>query len=136
MNPISRFFRSLQHAIQGLADVFKAEQSFRLQVGISVIAVGLGVLFQLAWWEFILVLLLCGAVLVLEIVNSILERLADAVHPRLSSMVREVKDMMAGAVFLTAVVALIIGVIIFYPHFQDIWCAILNSCERRGEGSA
>lgn len=136
MNPLSIFLRSLRHACRGLSDVFKAEQSFRLQVGITVVVIALSVLFQLAWWEFFLLFLLCGAVLVLEIVNSILERLADAVHPRLSPMVREVKDMMAGAVLLTSLLALIVGLIIFYPHFEEVWCAIIDSCVRRGEGAA
>lgn len=136
MNPLQIFLRSLRHACRGLGDVFWAEQSFRLQTGITLVAIALSILFHLEWWEFLLVFLLCGAVMVLEIVNSILERLADAVHPRLSPMVREVKDMMAGAVLLTSLFALITGIIIFYPHFNEVWCAILDSCVRRGEGSA
>ena len=136
MNPVMVFLRSLRHACRGLGDVFWAEQSFRLQVGLTIIVLALSVLFGLQWWEFILLFLLCAAVLVLEIVNSILERLADAVHPRLSPMVREVKDMMAGAVLLTSLVALTVGVIIFYPHFHQLWCVILDTCVRRGEGAA
>ncbi len=133
MSPIAVFVRSLRHALRGLGDVFRAEQSFRLQVLVTLAVIVGAVVFRLEWWEFFLLFLLCGAVLVLEIVNSILERLADAVHPRLSPMVREVKDMMAGAVLLTSMVALTVGLIIFYPHFHDAWCAILNSCVRRGE---
>jgi diacylglycerol kinase len=64
--------------------------------------------------------------MVLEIVNSIMERFADAVQPRMSSMVREVKDMMAGAVFLTALTAAAIGIMIFYPHFKTLLYAILG----------
>lgn len=131
MSPLRLFVRSLRHALRGLLDVARAEQSFRIQIFISLLAVCFSLLLPLSTWERILVLLLCSAVMVLEVLNSIMERFADAVQPRLSSMVREVKDMMAGAVFLTALTAGVIGVMIFYPHFYDLVCAILESCGGR-----
>ena len=131
MSPIRLFARSVRHAWRGLLDVARAEQSFRLQLAASGLVVVLAFTLPLVSWERILVILLCSAVLVLEIVNSIMERFADAVQPRLSSMVREIKDMMAGAVFLTSLTALVIGIMIFYPHFVDIVCAILQVCGGR-----
>lgn len=131
MSPFRLFYRSIRHALRGILDVARAEQSFRLQLAISAVTLGLAVILPLETWERILVFLLCSAVLVLEIVNSIMERFADAVQPRLSPMVREVKDMMAGAVFLTAITAGIVGVMIFYPHFYNLACAILESCGGR-----
>ncbi|HRH32447.1 MAG TPA: diacylglycerol kinase family protein [bacterium] len=131
MSAFRLFLRSMRHALRGISDVAKAEQSFRLQLAIALLTLGLAIILPLLTWERILVLLLCSAVLVLEILNSIMERFADAVQPRLSPMVREVKDMMAGAVFLTAVTAGVIGVMIFYPHFYNLACAILESCGGR-----
>jgi undecaprenol kinase len=127
MSPLHLFFRSLRHAVRGLIDVARAEQSFRFQIFISLIVLCFALLLPLATWERVLVILLCGAVMVLEIVNSIMERFADAVQPRLSSMVREIKDMMAGAVFLAALTAAVIGVMIFYPHLSTLVYAILAS---------
>lgn len=131
MSPWRLFWRSLRHAREGIIEVARAEQSFRLQLGVSVIALGLAWVFPLETWERVLVLLLCSAVLVLEILNSIMERFADAVQPRLSSMVREIKDMMAGAVLITAITSGIIGVLIFAPHFYRLACDILLSCGGR-----
>jgi diacylglycerol kinase len=131
MSPIRLFARSVRHAWRGLLDVARAEQSFRLQLVASGLVVILAFTLPLISWERILVILLCSAVLVLEIINSIMERFADAVQPRLSSMVREIKDMMAGAVFLTSLTALVIGIMIFYPHFVDLVCAILQACGGR-----
>lgn len=126
MNPVRLFIRSVRHAVRGLLDVARAEQSFRLQLAIGGLTLVLAALFPLAIWERILILLLCSSVLVLEILNSVVERFADAVQPRLSSMVREIKDMMAGAVFLTSITAFIIGGLIFYPYFIDLVYAILD----------
>lgn len=131
MSPLRLFFRSLRHATRGILDVARAEQSFRFQISISIIVICISWLLPLETWERVLVLLLCSAVMVLEILNSIMERFADAVQPRLSPMVREVKDMMAGAVFLTALTAGAVGIMIFYPHFYTLVCAILDFCGGR-----
>ncbi len=131
MSPIRLFCRSLRHALRGVFEVMRAEQSFRLQLMLSGLVIGCAVVFPLDTWERILVLLLCSAVLILEILNSILERLADAVQPRLSSMVREIKDMMAGAVFLAALTAALVGIVIFYPYFYNLACVILELCGGR-----
>ncbi len=110
------FFKSLKNAWRGLCDIARTEQSFRIQLFVGVGVLLCVILLPLQVWERILLLLLVVSVLVLEIVNSIFERLADAVHPRLNPMVREVKDMMAGAVLLATVSAAIVGAVLILPH--------------------
>ncbi len=123
------FIRSLKNALRGLSEIFWTEQSFRIQVLATVIVAGLLVVLDLAAWQRILLGLLCSAVLILEILNSIIERVADAVQPRLSPMVRDVKDMMAGAVLLTAVTALVVGTAILYLPVWEKVCAIIYYCK-------
>lgn len=123
------FFRSLHHALRGLSELFWTEQSFRIQVLATVVVGVLMVVLDLAAWQRILLILLCAAVLVLEIVNSIIERVADAVQPRLSPMVKDVKDMMAGAVLLTAITAVVVGIAILYVPVQEFVCAIIHYCK-------
>jgi diacylglycerol kinase len=55
-------------------------------------------------------------VLVLELLNTSIEHLVDLVKPRLNEYVKEVKDVMAGAVLLASVFAVIIGAVIFWGH--------------------
>lgn len=111
------FLRSLRHALRGLTDTFRTEQNFRMQLIIAGVVICASFLFRVEIWEGIVVILLSAGVLVLEIMNTIVERLADAVQPRLSHMVREVKDMMAGTVLLASLASISVGVLIFYPHF-------------------
>ncbi|MBI1908531.1 diacylglycerol kinase [Candidatus Uhrbacteria bacterium] len=108
-----RFLRSLRYALRGLVTVARAEHSFRVQLLIGTAAIACAIVLPLATWERILVFLMTAAVLVLEVINSIVERIVDAVHPRLSPMVREVKDMMAGTVFLSSLAAVVVGVMVF-----------------------
>lgn len=115
MISFSSFFRSLRHALRGLKTVAHNEHSFRLQLlGLIGIVIGLFVL-DLAVWEQIILILLSAAVLIMEVLNSIVERITDGLKPRLSPMVKEVKDMMAGAVLLTVLASSIIGLMIFVP---------------------
>lgn len=74
------------------------------------------ILFPLHSWERVILLLATVAVLVLELLNSMVERLADLVKPRMHGYVHDIKDLMAAAVFLTALFALAIGVFIIWPH--------------------
>ncbi|MFA5946542.1 MAG: diacylglycerol kinase family protein [Patescibacteria group bacterium] len=129
MISLRAFFKSFHHALRGLAELFKTEQSFRLQVLATIIVGGLLIGLDLAAWQRILLILLCSAVLILEIINSIIERVADAVQPRLSPMVKDVKDMMAGAVLLTALTALVVGTAILYLPVWEKVCAIIQYCK-------
>lgn len=112
--------------MRGLGDIAAAEQSFRLQLVVGAAIVALMFVVDLASWEKVLLVLLIAAVLVLEIVNTILERIADAVEPRVSPMVREIKDMMAGAVLITALTAAIVGVMILGPHLYPVWYTLFS----------
>ena len=109
------FFRSLGYALEGLREVARREQSFRLQL-LAAVVVAVAVSFlHLAAWQNILLILMVSAVLVLEVINSIFERIADALKPRLSPVVKEVKDMMAGAVLIASLTAVLVAAMIFWP---------------------
>lgn len=116
------FLKSIRHAWRGLRDIARAEQSFRIQLFMAAIVLVCVTVLPLDVWERILLVLLTVSVLVLEIVNSIFERLADAVHPRLHPMVREIKDMMAGAVLLAVITAAGVGAVIVFPHIFALLC--------------
>lgn len=117
---IKQFIRSLKHAIDGLRFVASREQSFRLQIFVAIFVLVAVAVLDLAIWQKILLILLVCAVLVLEVINSIFERIADALKPRLNPVVKEVKDMMAGAVLLTAVTSAVVAAMIFWPYFQSL----------------
>lgn len=127
MISIRLFMKSMRNAWRGLGDIARAEQSFRIQLLVGGGVFLCAALLPLVLWERILLVLLVVSVLVLEIVNSIFERLADAVHPRLHPTVREIKDMMAGAVLLAAVTAAIVGCVIILPHVIALACGGVGS---------
>lgn len=116
--PLS-FLKSLKHAWRGLRLCFRTERSFRIQVAGTVLVTGLAILFPLQTWERVSLAFVVMVVLVLELINSSLERLVDLVKPRLHEYVGDVKDLMAGAVLVAASAAVVVGFLLFWPHLID-----------------
>ena len=105
--------------MRGVSVVFNAEQSFRIQVVGAICAIVAATVFQISTYQFLIVLLLIGAVLTLEIINTIFERLVDSFQPRIHPVVRDIKDIMAGAVLIASVVSLLVGIVIFWPYVAE-----------------
>ena len=97
--------------------MFATEQSFRIQLMASCLVLLFAAYFWVTVFEWIIILLLIGFVLVLELVNSVFERIVDTFKPRIHPAVKDMKDMMAAAVFFASLMAAGIGLVIFLPHF-------------------
>lgn len=109
---------SVAYALRGLKIVFWQERNFQLQTISALIVFGLMFLFPLSAFERITLILVIALVLLLELTNTALEYTLDIFRPRIHPTVGIVKDIMAGAVLLASLAALIIGTLIFLPHFQ------------------
>ncbi len=108
--------KSIRHAWRGLRLCFKTERSFRIQTAIFLGLIVVTVLLPLTTGERFILLSVAMFVLVLELLNSALERLVDLIKPRLDPYAGDAKDLMAGAVLLASGFALVIGVVILLPH--------------------
>jgi diacylglycerol kinase len=53
----------------------------------------------------------------MELLNTALEYFTDLLKPRLNHYVKLVKETMAAAVLVTALTAVVVGLMIFIPHF-------------------
>lgn len=110
----------MSYALSGLRIVFREEQSFRLQLLAAVFVLAAAAALGLTNLEKIILILVSSSVLVLELINSIFERVADLLKPRLHVYVETIKDIMAAAVLLASLAALVIGIIIFWPHLSSL----------------
>ncbi len=117
---LRKLAHSFMHAGKGLGHVFRSEQNFRIQLLVSFFVFLLSIMLPLQTWQRIVVALLILLVLLVEILNTIFEYLSDLLKPRFNHYVGIVKDVMAGAVLLTSVAAVIIGLMIFYPYLKDM----------------
>lgn len=118
---LPRLISSFADAARGLKHVFKSEQNFRIQVLLGCLVLAAAFYLPIRDWELILLILLVLLVLLVEILNTTFEYFSDLLKPRLHHYVYVVKDIMAGAVLLTSIVALVVGSIIFYPHLVELF---------------
>ena len=116
MNMITESVQSFRHAFRGLLLAFRTERSFRLQIAAALVVIFLCFILPFRGWERALLLLATASVLVLELINSMVERLIDLVKPRMHLYVRDIKDLMAAAVLLASMFAAALGVLILWPY--------------------
>lgn len=118
---IKKFHRSLKHAFDGLAYAVVHERNFRIELFIAVLVLVLIFLFKIKNWEAIVLILMIMWVLIAELINTVLERIVDILKPRIHPYARLIKDLMAAAVLISALVAIVVGVIIFYPYLKELF---------------
>lgn len=116
----SRFIDSLRHAWSGLLLAFSSEKSFRLLLMASCGVFVIIALLPLKDWERVMMLLATGSVLVLELLNSMIERLVDLVKPRMHGYVHDIKDLMAATVLLASLFAFAVVSFIVWPHLGEV----------------
>jgi len=88
----------------------------KIHLVMAVLAAAGGVLFKITRGEWGLLVLTIFLVLTAETVNTALEKTVDLVTSEYHPLARTAKNAAAGAVLLTALNAVIMGFIIFYPH--------------------
>ncbi|NJW51360.1 diacylglycerol kinase [Salinimicrobium oceani] len=104
------------YAIKGAWLLLKHEPSIQVQFVLAILVTAAGFYFDITATEWILQLLAIGLVMGTEGLNTAIENIADFVHPDYHIKIGLIKDVAAGAVFFTAVIAAIIGVIIYFPY--------------------
>ena len=118
---LKRLQRSFKYAMHGFVYVFKNEQNFQIQLSIGFLVVLAVIFFKVQIWQAIILLMLITLVLVLELINTIFERIIDILKPRIHSYVEIIKDIMAAAVLIASFGSTIIALLIFMPYFLALF---------------
>ena len=91
-----------------------------MQFLIGVIVIFFMIFFGLNPIEDSILLLTIIVVLSLELINSQIEKFLDIIHPEHHPRVKIIKDYSAGAVLLSAIGSVIIGILIFWPYIINL----------------
>lgn len=110
---MKRFFRGFVFALQGIRVAFREQLNIRIQSGIAILVVAAGFYFGITALEWCVVLLTIALVIGLEMINSAIENLVDLITRDYHPLAGKVKDIAAGAVLIAAVLAVVVGVIVF-----------------------
>jgi len=108
-------FNSFKYAFRGILDALKSETNLKIHFIISIIVILFAIYFKFSTVEFAILFLTISLVIILEFINTTVEKLSDIIHPDKSEEVRVVKDISAGAVLLGAIASIVIGIFLFLP---------------------
>lgn len=109
------FSKSLFAAFKGLI-LAGNERNIRIHFIAAMLVTIAGFVLEISLTKWMIILILFALVISIELINSALERLANMVEPNENFHIRDLKDIAAGAVLLTSIVSVIIGIIIFAPY--------------------
>jgi diacylglycerol kinase len=98
--------------------MLRNEQNFQIEVLLGFFVIALMFIFSIRGLEKVALFFVIFSVLVMEIINTIFERVVDILKPRVHPYAQLIKDIMAAAVLIVSVGSIVIGVIIFYPYFR------------------
>ena len=112
---IKRLRKSFGYAFKGIDDVIEHEPNMKIHVVVAILVVIMAFILKVSIIEWIILVLLIGAVLAAETINTTIENLVDMYTKEYDEKAKIVKDTAAGTVLIFAITSAIIGLIIFIP---------------------
>jgi diacylglycerol kinase (ATP) len=111
---------SFSFALQGALHCLKNERNFRLHFLAAFISMVMAVILKCSALEFLIIVFAIALVLMAEMFNTAIEAMVDiACGDKLNPMAKIAKDVSAGAVFLGAVNACVVGYVILVRKLLD-----------------
>ena len=108
--------RSVRHAIRGILRMIRCQHNAWVHAVATVVVLAAAFLLRISAADWCWIILAISIVWTAEALNTAFEFLADAASPAFHPLIRDAKDVAAGAVLLTAAAAAVIGGIVFWPY--------------------
>lgn len=109
----SLFWRSLGQAYRGILYSWKTQSHLRFHIFAAILVFSAAWWVKLTRWEWIVLILTVGSVIAAEVMNTAIEIVVDLVQPNFHPLAGMAKDVAAGAVLVTAIQAIIVGIVLF-----------------------
>jgi diacylglycerol kinase (ATP) len=103
--PMERLLRATINSWHGLLAAARSEEAFRLELIALVLAIPVAFLLAEQAWKRLALIAVVAFVLVVELLNTAIEKLADRVNLAIDPQIGRVKDMGSAAVGLALLIA-------------------------------
>ena len=120
-----KFARSVSYAVNGIK-LGMLERNMKIHLMAAVLVTILGFFFQVSRIEWAILLVCVGCVISMELCNTAFEEICDVIAPIHNEAYQRMgkpKDVGAGAVLVSSLMALIVGSLIFIPHIISFFTA-------------
>ena len=119
-------------AMNGMVYTFRTQRHMRMHLYVVLVVVLIGIWLNIGLRELLAFLLTISLVLVAEMFNSAIEATVDLVSPNYHPLAKFAKDIAAGAVLITTIIALVVGALIILGESR--WEALKMSVSSEGFG--
>ena len=119
----AKFITGFRYAFAGLWYALRTQRNMRVHVLIALIAIILGIVLRISAVEFALIFVAITGVFISEMFNTVIELCVDLASPDYHPLAKIAKDVSAGAVLLSAMLSVVIGLFVFIPH---LWVLIFK----------
>ena len=118
---LKRQIKSFSNAFRGIKIAFFEEIHIKIHCAIIILVTILGFLFRIASSEWLAIIVCIGLVISSELINTSIENLSDVVTLSKNEQIRKIKDIAAGAVLVTAIISVLVGIIVFLPKIYSLF---------------
>jgi len=116
----SKFIAGFGHAFRGLWYALRTQRNARVHVCVAILAILLGIVLHISAVEFAMVFVAITGVFIAEMFNTVFELCVDLASPEYHPHAKIAKDVAAGAVLLSAMLSVVIGLFVFGPHLWEL----------------
>ena len=116
----AKFIAGFGFAFSGLWYVLRTQRNARVHIAIAILAILLGIVLRISAIEFAMVFVAITGVFIAEMFNTVFELCVDLASPDYHPLAKIAKDMAAGAVLLSAILSVVIGLFVFGPHLWNL----------------
>lgn len=117
---INERLKSFRNAFSGIAGLLRYEHNARIHLFILIVVLLAGIFSGISSSDWIVIVFASGLVFISECFNTAIEYLSDVVSPEYNEKIKGAKDVAAAAVLISAIIAVIIGIIVFLPHMYKL----------------
>jgi diacylglycerol kinase (ATP) len=113
-------FQSFRYAFRGILEMLRTESNARIHALATIVVVAFGLSIGISAFEWLAIILAIMAIWCAEGFNTAFEALCDVASPQYHPKVERAKDIAAGAVLISAIGAILIGLVVFGPHLRAL----------------
>jgi len=109
--------------LQGIVHAFRTQRNFKIHTAITGVVIVVGLWVGVSAEQWAILTLAIALVFMAELINTALEAVVDHVAPEFHVLAKVAKDCAAGAVFVAAMLAVVVGLLVLGPRILAVTIA-------------
>lgn len=123
---VKKLLDSFNYAIDGIIHAVRTQRNMRIHMVLALFVLTACFFYDLSKMELVSIWIVITMVISSEMINTAIESAIDATTNYYHPLAKIAKNAAAGAVFLTAINAVIVGYLIFWDKLLNISFAVIN----------